>query len=196
MIRRLRIATVSCVLLFISSCGQTAPVSPASDAPQGLEARVETLERSITELQTDALLARLAEIAELDLEDGAYTTISTQMGVLLVRVDNVQRHLDGVRIALQVGNPYSVTFNGFKMSATWGPRRPELGSQNYAAENETWLGRLQTRELTLIETLRPASWNRVVITLSPADPATLGYLRIERPEFDNIGLARSPHRPG
>jgi hypothetical protein len=108
-------------------------------------------------------------------------------GFLLVSLRSVEPHLNGIKAVLDVGNPLTASFNGFKVSAKWG--RP-FDNKNWTAERyKEWQASLQTRDESFTETLNAGSLTPVQLVLPNTPTAQFGYLEISI-ETDSISLKR------
>ena len=112
-----------------------------------------------------------------------FQRVDANIGTFLVVLDNVQPYLDGQKITLLIGNPNYVIFNGLTLNVSWGPREPEWGKiANDADElgkaSKAYAEGQHNKEIKLTDTLRPATWNKVRITIAPAKAEQFGQLGI------------------
>ena len=81
---------------------------------------------------------------------------------MLVSLGKLDPYLDGYKVTLEIGNILSATFNGFDLTAIWGPRFKtggDYGSWNKARKMKTFsqLGNLLPNRWTDIEIIFPAT---------------------------------------
>jgi hypothetical protein len=96
--------------------------------------------------------------------------------LLFVELESVEPYLDGVRVALKIGNPLSASFVGFVVSARWEKRRDFRTTEGYKIWEKsfhTWM------EKTFTDTLGAGSWTRVQMVLPNTPPAEFGSLQVK-----------------
>ena len=103
-----------------------------------------------------------------------YVTLNAGVGKLMVSVEDIEPYADGVKVRLAVGNPNAVTLNGLKGEATYGPATARIGAMP-AGE---WTKKQRTITLSIPESLTPARWNKVTITLPGIAAADFGRLSL------------------
>jgi hypothetical protein len=145
-----------------------------------LRKQIESLREQVTSLQNNMASNSLDvyklkhEVAEFDPSSpGPYERVDTSVGPLLVSIGKVEPYLDGYKVGLEIGNPLSVTFNGFDIQAAWGPRY-KIG-QNYAK----WLVARQEKKISLTDRLSPGRWTPIEIILPSTESKDFGYLSIQ-----------------
>lgn len=158
------------LLLSILSC---------SKGSKELEKKVETLEMKILFLEMNQNNYRTVT---LDPSSKEYQRIDTTSGFFLISLKDVKPYLDGQKIILDIGNPTSATYHGFKMNVKWG-RKFDSNKDNY----DEWKKSLKEKDVSFTDELRPATWNRVELIVSPAPPEQLGYINLSM-ETDTISL--------
>ncbi|HOJ19628.1 MAG TPA: hypothetical protein PLT92_13785 [Ignavibacteriaceae bacterium] len=111
------------------------------------------------------------EYVYLDLtSEGGYVSVKIDLGfTLLVAVDNVEPFLDGYKIRLRIGNPYSLHFLGGKMNVFWGKSF------------------INMKVVDFTSSLIPAYWNVVTINLTPFKKEEGTTIKINF-QFDKISL--------
>lgn len=114
-----------------------------------------------------------------------YARVNSSSGFFLVSLQNVEPYLDGVKVRLNIGNPLSATYGGFKIKAKWGPK------WNHVSVKE-WQSVLREKELSFTDSLESGRWNEVELILSPATPEDFGHLKIAI-ETDTVSLHRMPN---
>ena len=101
-----------------------------------LQAKVATLDKPQEAYQAVVLDPKVFKV---------YQRLDANVGTFLVSLDNIQSDKNDVKVTLNVGNPSTMAFYGFKLQATWGPD--------------------SRKDYTLTETLKPGTWNKVTISL-------------------------------
>lgn len=112
----------------------------------------------------------------LDPTTKSYQRIDTSIGSLLVSVKSVTPYLDGYKVTLAIGNPYTIDFNGFNISCKWGASFTYTNGvvSNYEAVQSSQ----KTRDLQQTDVLLRGYWNPVELMLSPATADEIKNLRI------------------
>lgn len=102
-----------------------------------------------------------------------YRRIETGAGFLLVLLGKVEPYLDGCKVELQIGNPHQMDFDGFKVSAFWGPRL--TSSPDNSAEV---VKKERNQEFSFTNQLARGRWNSVSLILPSTKPEDFGYLSV------------------
>lgn len=110
-------------------------------------------------------LQSLENKPELSLTDKSYSTVRTRLGIFLVSVANVTAYANGVKVALEVGNPQYMSYAGMKLKFTWNKAGGEESTE-------------QSKEIEIPQTLRAGAWNKVDVVLSPAKTDDIENVRI------------------
>jgi hypothetical protein len=104
-----------------------------------------------------------------DFGDKTHQRIDSQNGFFLVRVDDVKPTPTGVKVTLQMGNPFAASFTGLKLMAKWGKPNPTLGqgenTKKRAKDVDESEERLTQREFTFHQTLRGGAWTYIELLL-------------------------------
>jgi hypothetical protein len=163
---------LACFIIFVR-CGDLG----GGVNTKGIDQRVAMLETTIQSLEkglSDLELARKRSgEGEINVTERSYTRITSKTGFFLVSCEDIQPYLDGYRVKLQIGNPYAVTFSGCQILAKWGAK---FDPQKMTYDD--WQKGLKTKNFALTSDLRPATWNRVTITITPATPSDLKYFSV------------------
>jgi hypothetical protein len=85
--------------------------------------------------------------------------LRTNVGTIFVSLKNVTPYLDGYKMNLQIGNPFSITLEGLTINATW-----------------SGLSKAKTFETT--KQIFPGKWNNVELILSPATANDVHYINV------------------
>lgn len=188
----LRCCVVILPLLLVASC--------SDEKSQRLEQKVATLSNEVAELSIgikgaqyqlgqhrselnnlndDKMVREMyaPRQAVLDPTKKNFTPVERNGERFFIRCQDTTPYLDGYKVALAVGNPSSALYNGFKLTAVWGKALPVKKWFDAAAQKE-WQSSLRTNEFTFTDELRPGTWNKVEIILSPAKSDELEYLAI------------------
>jgi hypothetical protein len=74
-----------------------------------------------------------------------YQRLDANLGTFLISIESVVADKNDLKITLNVGNPSTMAFHGFKLNATWGAN--------------------VKKEFSLTEVLKPGTWNKVSLIL-------------------------------
>lgn len=107
-------------------------------------------------------------------DPGRFQTIRTNYGEFLIVLENVESHLDGIKVSLKIGNPSSAKFSGYDLSVKWGPRSPVNNKDWYS-----WFKGLRIKQLSFPDDLDPGTWNPVSIILPSTGTQEFGHLEVE-----------------
>jgi hypothetical protein len=164
------------LLLLLATAAQTVsqPKKPAqSDKPMSqsinedkladLERRVKNLESRISSLST-----RVAPtFVEVDCATRKYAELQFGTGYLIIPVlcHAIEPYLEGHRVTLKVGNPYSFDFKGVTGSLYYG---------------KTLLDAFEKKvELSTTETLRSGAWTMLTVIVNPSKAEDMRSLYVE-----------------
>jgi len=178
MLRRLTVAITS-VLVFGSGCSRDETETHAKDEIAKLTLKLLDLEIKVRLIETQA---SLYETAWFDTTGGkGYQRVDANMGYFLVGLEKVEPYLDGQKITLSIGNPGNVTFHGFKIRASWSGRMP-AANLSPEEKSKVWeafrSNKEREKEIALVDSLRPGTWNRVQFIISPKKAEEFGMLGI------------------
>lgn len=182
-----RIATIAVVVALATGCSQrpddktAASVDALKQQVQSLTAKLQEAQQKQTDLAARITKLEFWQLVEtdnsiaLDPASKAYGVAKTNLGNLLISVDNVSPYGDGYKVRLMVGNPNMVTFDGASLKVRWA-EKPQWGAQgfNYAK----WSTSVQEKDVDIPNTLLPGTWNSVEVVLSPATASQTGYLAV------------------
>lgn len=96
---------------------------------------------------------------------------SADLPLLLSFLDTVP-YIHGVKVLINLGNPTSITYRGFKVHAQWGQRR-----QDFAGDLGQWKSSLKEIVIDIDNNLLPGSKNRFSLFLPKTIFKEFGYLR-------------------
>lgn len=94
----------------------------------------------------------------------------------------MQPFLDGYKVILNLGNPTTATYRNFKLKVKWGK---EFDYEK--DEPEEWRKSLKETEKRFLDELKPASWNKVELVLTPAKSEEIKYIELSM-ETDEVML--------
>lgn len=146
-------------------------------------------ETSLNGRVTAIEVARVFEngmFAQLDPASKTYGIAKTNLGNLLISVDNIEPYGDGYKLRLMVGNPNMATYDGAKLKVQWA-EKPRWGQANF--DGIKWGASIQTKEVDVVNDLLPGAWNPVEVVISPATAAQTGYLAVTA-TLDKLSLRR------
>jgi len=160
---------------FLAACNKFGDsTKPANEKTQSLEDRVSSLE-------LDNLIAKLDKYAFLKIGSDGYAPIKFDLGVLTVKIKDVQPYANSSKVQLEIGNPLGATITGLKATIQW-------GSVNEKGDVVEELG---SKQITVDKNIIAGSWNTVSITLDATDPKKLGFIRVKDVTHTGIMLTRA-----
>lgn len=120
---------------------------------------------------------------------GKYQRIDTDTGSFLIIVEDAVPYLDGYKVRLQIGNPSTAKYSGFKAKVKWAKKYnfPKFTAAFY----REWRKSIQEKEVSFTDTLEPGTWNKVELILSPAGADQLGYFEVSL-ETETVALVTRP----
>lgn len=143
------------------------------------------LERS--RLETDISLLKLRWRATEILDNSkallmpgssGYSVIETDLGILVVSLNDVKPYANGSQVTLRWGNILNTSINGFRMYIDYGDVDEE-GMPN----EET----MREKEFQSSNRLREGTWNDIEVVLEGVRPENLGFIRLKY--FEHIGIS-------
>jgi hypothetical protein len=192
------------LLLALTACDQAkqADTAAVEKKVDGLAQQVNALSKQLDE--SNANVARLqnqvsllqvytqgiwdtSPFVLLDPTTRSYSVVKTNLGQLLVSVVDFSPYLNGYKLKLAVGNPSFVTYNGAKLTVRWGAA-PKWGAPDF--DSSKWQRNLQSKDLSIPNTLLPGAWNQVELVIAPASADQTGYLAISV-NLDQVALRQS-----
>lgn len=182
----MRVATTISLFLFLSvGCTDSKVSNDLEKRVKELESssastneRLKSLERDITNIR---VLSNLNEDAYLVPSAEGYSIIKWDLGIMTVRLMDVQPYANGSRVTLLFGNISGASINGLKARVKWGrvdkDGLPDLGSE-------------KSRDVAFEKKLRGSSWTSIPIVLEGIPPAQLGYVEVSNLSHSGIELTR------
>ena len=150
------------------------PASTSDSAKKSLDDRV-------GDLEIDKWIRSLDRIAYLKIGGDGYSPIAFDLGVLTIKIKDVQPYANASKVQLEIGNPLGATITGLKMTVQWG----STNEKGYVLEE------LGSKEVTIDKNIIAGSWNSVNITLDSTDPKKLGFIRVKDISHTGIILTKA-----
>ena len=156
-------------------CGFVGGVLVAALLARQTQHDLDQLRTSVSTLQQDlekfresskALAVASDRSVLLTFGDTGFRPIRTNGGTLLITLENVTTLQKAVIVQLRIGNPQSVTYQGFVLTLEWDKQQSEQKFPD--------------------NLLEPGQWTTVQATLSPADPAATKAVRIVAASVDRV----------
>ncbi|MCC6880726.1 MAG: hypothetical protein IT576_01120 [Verrucomicrobiales bacterium] len=159
----------------------TEAMKQASDANQGQSDRFQRIEQGLAEL---VRMQRDQEsMAYLSPDFKGHYTIRTEHGVLLIRLDSLDRdfQLGGFVAHLSIGNPMGITVQEFILKGDFGTTAPKLAAgeayEDFSKRLDEWQRTLTPFEQTYLQDLPPSSWTRLDLRLNAESREKLSLIR-------------------
>lgn len=128
--------------------------------------------------------------APIGIDQKGFSPVKTKLGLLFLSVRDVQPHLDGFRLKMEIGNPQSVVFAGAELVISFPAMRPMPSMVAEAPvemvpDSDKW----ERLSIRLTERFAPARWTPITVTVPKI---TLDQLRNARCAIvpNEIQLAR------
>lgn len=101
------------------------------------------------------------------------TEIITSSGCFRISPISVTPYLDGYKVVLNIGNPYSCTFHDPKICATWSTKyKREKGSFS------DWYKTIKQKEYSFVAEIKEGYWTKIEIPLIPCSMEELESVRV------------------
>lgn len=132
-----------------------------------LRTSVSTLQQDLERFRENSKALAVASDRDvlLTFSDTGFHPVRTNGGTLLVALGDVSPLQNAVIVQLRVGNPQSVTYEGFALTLEWDKHQSEEKFE---------------------QLLEPGQWKTVQATLKPADPAAIKAVRIVAASVNQI----------
>ena len=102
-----------------------------------------------------------------------WQVISSSAGLpLLVSFIDTVPYIHGIKVRMQLGNPTSISYLGFRVHAQWG-QSPEV----FVGNSNQWNASLKSLVIEFDNKLLPGSKNKLSLFLPRTKPEEFGYLR-------------------
>lgn len=145
----------------------------------GLEGKVEFLENERSFNDALRILEEMEDVAYLTPGAVGYSTIRTDLGSMVVSLEDIRPYANGTRITLRWGNLTSATVKGLKAKLEWGS----------VDENGVQTGEsVKSRQVRFSQTLRSGVWTSVQVVLEGVPPTELGFVRVKDVTHTSISL--------
>jgi hypothetical protein len=103
------------------------------------------------------------EPTRLDVASREPVRLDVGAGFLLVSCTGVEPAAEGAKVRLRVGNPFMAAFDGFAITARWGPRY--AGAMGDFLAYQGWLDTLEAGRFDFDQALLAGAWNEVELVL-------------------------------
>lgn len=103
-------------------------------------------------------------------------------GDFYIAIKKCEPYLDGIKVVINIGNPYFANFNGFNLHVEWGSREPADLSMYL-----NWFNKLNKKDFSFPNILRAGAWNEVSFVIAPAQSNSFGYISFSM-NTDTISL--------
>lgn len=148
--------------------------------------------RSVFQMQSvePSLFRSQDPFALIDPHQKGFASVQTTNGSLLVSILNIEPHLDGFKVSLQIGNPYNMTYSGFSVSMRCGSPPPKYPrstgdgaklakeSLNWIEQYVSWKDTLKTKSTSYTDQLPSGKWSKIEFMLAPVTNADLAFMQI------------------
>jgi outer membrane murein-binding lipoprotein Lpp len=180
------ILTTALLSALVSACGQDAQVKVLEAQVKVLEAQVKELDTKTNAIQSEVqkislndLIKQIDGIAYLTPGSDGYSVVKSDLGVLIVSLDNIQPYATGSKVTLRFGNLMAATINGLKAKLEWGSLDKKGMPINESAKS---------REVKFNQDLRSGSWSRADVVLEGIPPTELGFVRVHDVGHTGVSL--------
>ena len=177
-------------ILLLGGCyAENKDIKALENRATDIQSKNVALEKRIDEIETQMFDLR-GRLTFLEMSQNPFETaiihpsrrefqrIDTSSGFFLISCLDAKPFLQGYKVILKIGNPSSAIYNGFKIKAKWGRKfdykKTSSGGPNY----EDWKKSLREKETSYVNDLKPASWNRIELILSPAKSEELEHIEL------------------
>lgn len=158
-----------------------------------LKSEITSLKTSLGKLSTEINYRKIGLFNAKNL--GGYQDIETNCGVFPIKIKDVKSYLEGHKITFSIGNPYSATYEDYKVNITWLNDREKENKQtfllndlifdseeeldNYINSKNKLAGKKQVnQDFFLTKALLPGKWNDVECFINPSTLDELEYLEV------------------
>jgi len=173
------VQTILFLILILPGCSQNDDIKNSIKAlKQQYDSTIVSIEKKVDSIQAVIMYSEYIKMKEEEINVDpssaeSYQTIKTSNGMFFIALKEVRPYLNGYKLILQIGNPYAITFKGFKLKVTWG--RDFAVDMNDSVQTDY---DLQTKEEAFVKELSPAAWTKVELILAPAKTEQLEYIRL------------------
>jgi hypothetical protein len=171
---KLKMLPVLGLLITMLGCQQN------TEEIEDLQSRLLSAEIEMLELRTELAELQNAINTEAIFDPAGtegFQKIDTNNGSFLIVLDGVERHLDGYKLRLRIGNPSYVTYNGGTINLAWGERYVPSDTLGFSGYTQ-WQNSLQRREHSFSDDIPPGSWKDIELTVAPVEREKFGHLAV------------------
>ena len=126
--------------------------------------------------------------------DGA-GLVKTEYGPLLMHVTGMEPEGAGMRVKVQVGNPFGFVINEAQLTGQFGPAPPRrMETENvelFRKRLEMWSSQMTDLKTTFTGSIAPLRWSEASFLVPSADKEKIKYLRLKM-QVTNITLPKTP----
>jgi hypothetical protein len=113
--------------------------------------------------------------------ESGFSPISTELGTVTVSLKDITAYANGAKVLLEFGNTTNATMFGLKAKIEWG----KVDENRMPIRKST-----RSREVNLIESIRPGAWASTKVILDGVPPTDLGLVQVRDLSFSSISLLR------
>ncbi len=145
-----------------------------------LEGKVTEVEKSVNAIQfVTALNEKAKTEATLTVDSrGEFATVTTDLGVLTVSLEDIAPFASGTRVLLKIGNPFSANIDQLEAELEWGKNQMGLPNENTA----------RGRKIQIDERFPAGGWATKELILEGISPAEFGFVRLKNVHVARISL--------
>ena len=169
---RVKIIVVLVVSILISGCADRNDIKK-------LKREVADLQATVSQLQWDITFGKFESVAYITPGSDGYAIIKSDLGYMVVSLDDVQPYANGCRITLCIGNLTSAQVDGATAKLEWGSVDDKGTPLN---------GYARSRDISFSQALRPGAWTNVPVVLEGVPPTDLGFVRVKHFHHASISL--------
>jgi hypothetical protein len=169
---RIKIIVVLIVSFLLFSCADRNDVKK-------LEKEVADLQATVYQLQWDMTSGKFGSVAYITPGSEDYAIIKSDLGYMVLSLDDVQPYANGCRITLCIGNLTSAQVDGAKAMLEWGSVDDKGMPLNESA---------RLRAISFSQTLHPGAWTNVSVVLEGVPPTDLRFVRLKQFHHTSISL--------
>lgn len=187
-----RIGSRIVAALLLAGCQQQSAQAPAvpkssqvTEEVAAMRAELDSLKRHVDGLREDQRFQvfrdRIREVALLKPGAAGYSIVQTDLGALLVSLEDVRAYANGTRVTLEIGNATSASISGLSARVDWAPADKDGGFDNAAASG---------KNVNFVAAARPGAWTRYEVVLDGMPPEKLAFIRLSDFKHQSVNLAR------
>ncbi len=171
-------SSFAALAVLVAGCSQGEAEGPQHSA--AIESRLNNLEEQVAQLRSDWEEDSAGTVdliyehhkhevdssLHVNCDDSNFSWLQSDSLLFPVSCSRAEPYLDGYKLRLYIGNPYSATFTDVKLDVTWGAmgflEMSLLGEEAPKVKS-------RSKTVSFSESLRPGTWNELPLVLSPAN---------------------------